>query len=363
MISLYIEFYKGTAVGDDGKRTHIRDFEYLKLYQFEDPKSASEKKNNKENLLLAENILAIRKANYVQGKYGIKNHLKAKRPLLDYFEEKAKQHKSSVNTYDVWTSTLAHLKNNISTSFTFEEVTEEFCKRVRDYFETEAKTKSKKLLSANTKYSYFNKFKACIRGAYKDGYLTHNFAEDLKSFDQADSQREYLTFDELQSLIKTDCKYDVLKNAFIFSCLSGLRWSDCNKLIWAEIRDEGEDVYRVNYRQQKTDAVEYLYISKQTRDIIGDRGKPNERVFKDLSYRMTHNDTLFKWAVSANVYRHITFHSARHTNAVLLLENGADLYTVQKRLGHKIIKTTAIYAKIADSRMRESAYIIPELNF
>ena len=54
---------------------------------------------------------------------------------------------------------------------------------------------------------------------------------------------------------------------------------------------------------------------------------------------------------------------ARHSlNAVCFLENGADLYTVQKRLGHKINRTTQIYAKIADRKMRESAYIIPELN-
>lgn len=65
-------------MGDDGKRTHLRDFEYLKLYQFEKPKLASEKKNNKENLELAESILAIRRADYAQGKYGLKDNTKAK---------------------------------------------------------------------------------------------------------------------------------------------------------------------------------------------------------------------------------------------------------------------------------------------
>ncbi|SJN48192.1 hypothetical protein [Sphingobacterium sp. JB170] len=60
------------AVGDDGKRTHLRDFEYLKLYQFEKPKLASERKNNKENLELAENILAVRKADYAQGNMVLK---------------------------------------------------------------------------------------------------------------------------------------------------------------------------------------------------------------------------------------------------------------------------------------------------
>jgi site-specific recombinase XerD len=55
--------------------------------------------------------------------------------------------------------------------------------------------------------------------------------------------------------------------------------------------------------------------------------------------------------------KHVTFHSARHTNAVLLLENGADIYTVSKRLGHREIRTTAIYAKIVDKKMKEACRI------
>lgn len=363
MISLYIEFYKGMAVRDDGKRTHLRDFEYLKLYQFEKPKLAGEKKNNKENLVLAESILAIRKADYAQGKYGLKNNIKTKRPFLDYFKEKSSDHIKSEKNYGVWTSVQSHLVKIISPNLIFDEVTEDFCKMVRTYFDRDARTKSNLPLSTNSKYTYFNKFKACLKSAFNDGYLTVNLAQKLKSFEQGESQREYLTFEELQKLIITDCKYPVLKNAFLFSCLSGLRWSDCNKLIWSEVREEGNGVYRINFRQQKTDGVEYLYVSKQTVDLLGDRGNPTERVFKGLKYGMTYNNELAKWVLNAGIMRHITFHSGRHTNAVLLLENGADLYTVQKRLGHKVIKTTAIYAKIADAKMRESAHIIPELNF
>jgi len=56
----------------------------------------------------------------------------------------------------------------------------------------------------------------------------------------------------------------------------------------------------------------------------------------------------------AGITKHITFHSARHTNAVLLLENGADIYMVSKRLGHKEIRTTEIYAKIIEVKMKKS---------
>lgn len=359
LISYYIEYYKGSTVGDDGKRIHLRDFEYLKLYFDPYAKTANEKKKNKEDKELAENILAIRKADFAQGKYGIKNPIKAKRRFLDFFLEKSNE--KSGSTRDTWISTFAHLQNIISKNFVFEEINETFCNSVRKYFDKEAKTKSNLFISSNTKYSYFNKFKASLRLAVKEGYLTHNFADDLKSFDMVETQREYLTFEELQKLSDTPCKYPVLKSAFIFACLSGLRWSDCNKLTWSEVREEGDDVYKVNFRQEKTEGVEYLYISKQARDLLGKRGEPYERVFMGLKYSSTNNNELAKWVLLSGTKRHITFHSARHTNAVLLLENGADLYTVQKRLGHKIIRTTQIYAKIADRKMRESAYIIPEL--
>ncbi|WP_425639104.1 tyrosine-type recombinase/integrase [Algoriphagus yeomjeoni] len=362
MISLYIEYYKGSTTDLNGKRSHIRDFEFLKIYLHQVPKDAVERKENKENRKLAEDILSIRQSNYIQGKFEIKNLSKSKRQFLDFFTEKMEEKSNSVKNYGVWQSAYSHLKNCISPNFLFDEIDDNFVKRVKHYFEVEARTKSNLPLSQNSKYSYFNKFKACLRSAFDDGYISINYAARVKAFEQAESQREYLTFEELQALVNTDCKYQVLKKAFIFSCLVGLRWSDINNLVWSEVRDEGKNLFRVNFRQEKTDGVEYLYISKQARDLLGDRKSPKDRVFIGLKYSAVYNNELVRWCNRAGVFKHITFHSARHTNAVLLLENGADLYTVQKRLGHKEIKTTAIYAKIVDQKMRESAQIIPQLN-
>lgn len=307
-------------------------------------------------------MLAIRKAEYVQGKFDLNNTAKSKRTFLAFFEEltEEKQKQDSSNNYGNWFSTLLHLKKIVSSNFSFDEVDENFVKRVRLYFEKEAIPKSNLPLSQNSKYSYFNKFKAAIRKAFEDGYLTINYAAKVKSFEQAERQREYLTFDELQSLAKAECKYPVLKSAFISSCLSGLRWSDINTLVWSEVRDEGE-FSKVNFRQEKTDGVEYLYISKQARELLGGRQDPQDRVFRGLKYGMTYNTELVRWCNRAGVAKHITFHSARHTNAVLLLENGADIYTVSKRLGHRELSTTQIYAKMIDKKNKEAADLIPTL--
>lgn len=360
-LSLYIEYYKGSQLDKDGKRIHIRDFEYLKLYLHQNPKTAAEKKENKDNELLSKQILSIREAEFYQGKFDIKNTSKSKRRFLDYFSEKKEEKVDSPKNYGNWNATLVHLKRCINPNLLFEEIDENFVKRVRNYFEKEAKTKSDTLLSLNSKYSYYNKFKACLRSAFDDGYLSINFASKTKSFEQAESQREYLTHQELQILANTDCKYEVLKRAFIFSCLSGLRWSDINTMVWSEVRDEDNGVSRVNFRQEKTEGVEYLYISTQARGLLGERQHPSERVFKGLKYSAVYNNEIVRWCNRAGISKHITFHSARHTNAVLLLENGADIYTVSKRLGHREIRTTAIYAKIVDQKMKEAANLIPEI--
>jgi len=359
--SLYLEYYKGSTLNLEGKRIHLRDFEYLKLYPHQDPKTAAEKKENKEIDILSEQILSIRKAEYFQGKFDIKNTSKSKRTFLDFFIEKTQEKIDSPKNYGNWTATLIHLKKCISANLTFDEVDENFIKRVRNYFDKEAKTKSDTALSLNSKYSYYNKFKACLRAAFDDGYLSINYASKTKSFEQAESQREYLTHQELQSLANTPCKYEVLKRAFLFSCLAGLRWSDINTMVWSEVRDE-ENISRINFRQEKTDGVEYLYVSNQARELLGERKSPLDRVFIGLKYSAIYNNEIVRWCNRAGISKHITFHSARHTNAVLLLENGADIYTVSKRLGHREIRTTAIYAKIVDQKMKEAANLIPTLH-
>ncbi|SDB26653.1 Site-specific recombinase XerD [Flavobacteriaceae bacterium MAR_2010_188] len=361
-ISLIIDYYKGSEISSEGKRKHIRDRENLKLYLFSEPKNAVERKENKQTMVLAKKILSIREAEYYQGKFDLKNTAKGKRRFLDFFSEKVEERSESAKNYGNWTAAFIHLQRCISANTMFDEIDENFVNRVRKYFDKKAHTKSALPLSLNSKYSYFNKFKASLRAAFDEGYLALNYATKVKSFEQAESQREYLTFQELQILVNTECKYEVLKRAFLFSCLSGLRWSDISAMSWSEVRDE-DNTSRVNFRQKKTDGVEYLYISNQARELLGERHSSDDRVFTGLKYSAVYNNEIVRWCNRAGISKHITFHSARHTNAVLLLENGADIYTVSKRLGHREIRTTQIYAKIIDTKMKEAANCIPVLNF
>ncbi len=358
-ISLYIEYYKGTVIDRNGKMIHNRDFEYLKLYLFVNP-TADQRKQNKENLELAQNILTLRKADYINGKYSIKDREKNKNLFLDYYNKLKEERYESKGNYDNWDAALKHIERYCPPNKALGDINEEFIKGFKRYLSEEATTKSGTPLAQNSKYTYFNKFRAAIREAFNDGYLDKNYVNNVKGFEQGESTREYLTHSELEALVKAECKYPVLKNAFLFSCLTGLRWSDINKMTWSEVRDE-DNGSRIIFKQQKTDGLEYLYISKQARQLLGERNDESDRVFIGLKYGAHFNAQILRWCMNAGITKHITFHSGRHTNAVLLLENGADIYTVSKRLGHKELRTTEIYAKIVDKKMKEAAELIPEL--
>ena len=309
---------------------------------------------------MAENILTIRKADFIKGKYQIKNETKGKITFLDFFRRMKEDRYESNANYGNWDAALKHIENFCSEHIQLKDIDSDFVKNFKKYLDTKAKTKSGTPLSQNSKYTYFNKFRAALREAYTESFIQVNVLKSVKGFEQAGSIREYLTYSELQSMSHAYCKYPVLKSAFIFSCLTGLRWSDIDKLKWSEVRDEDQGA-RIIFRQKKTEGLEYLYISTQARKLLGNRRNPNDKVFKGLKYGAHFNAQILAWCMRAGISKHITFHSARHTNAVLLLENGADIYTVSKRLGHKEIRTTEIYTKIIDEKMKAAANMIPEL--
>jgi len=358
--SLYIEYYKGSSKNENGKREHNRHFEYLKEYILMNPETTDEKRANQETILRAEQILSIRRAEYAQGKYGIKDRSKNKLLFLTYYEKLKEERYESKGNYDNWDAAQNHIESYCKKrNITFEDIDEAFVLGFKKFL-NQTKTKSNTLLSQNSKHTYYNKFKAALRQAFDDGYTSRNFATTVKGFAQGETTREYLTQKELQAMAKAHCKHQILKNAFMFSCLTGLRWSDINKLTWLEVRNE-EEGSRLFFKQKKTAGQEYQYISDQARQLLGKRKKESDRVFQGLKYGAHFNAEILRWCMRAGITKHITFHSARHTHAVLLLENGADIYTVSKVLGHREIRTTQVYAKIVDKKKKEAANLIPKL--
>lgn len=182
-----------------------------------------------------------------------------------------------------------------------------------------------------------------------------NPADHVKGLPQGESKREFLTMEELQKLVKCECEIPLLKKAFVFGCLTGLRWSDIHKLVWSEIQHSEEYGWYIRFKQKKTKGAETLPISDQARELLGGESKPTDKVFDGLKYSAWHNLKLQQWVMKAGIKKNISFHCSRHTYATLQLTLGTDIFTVSKLLGHKDLKTTQVYAKIIDEKKKEAS--------
>ena len=182
----------------------------------------------------------------------------------------------------------------------------------------------------------------------------------VEGFKQDETERAYLTLDEIKKLAATPCKYQFLKDAFLFSCLTGLRKSDIEKLTWGEVQKFG-DYTRIVFKQKKTKGQEYLDIAKQAEQYMGERSADDAKVFPGFKYTSWTLLELRRWVLAAGITKDITFHAGRHTFAVIMLDLGTDIYTVSKLLGHREVATTQIYAKILDKNKQKAVSLIPDI--
>jgi integrase len=355
--SLYLDFYPPIPHPETGKPTRR---EFLGMYLFDNAKSPFDKQHNKETLSLAEQVRQKREnyinkpeiyTNYEKEQLKIKEQ--GEQNFVTYFKRLADKRKAS--NKDNWNAAYNYLETFTKGNLKFADLNEKVCEDFKTYLLTvKSKKSSTATLSQNSAVSYYNKFKATLKQAHKDGYLNSDLNAKIKPIKQAETQRNFLTIEELNSLVKTECLNPLMKRAALFSALTGLRFSDIQKLVWGELEYIEGNGYFIQFKQQKTKGVEMMPIAEQAYSLLGERKEPTDKVFEGLTYSAYENKHLAKWIGLAGITKDITFHCFRHTYATLQLSEGTDIYTVSKMLGHRELKTTQIYAKIIDQTKRDA---------
>ena len=151
--------------------------------------------------------------------------------FIEYFTKLTNKRKAS--NHDNWVSALNYLDTFTNGSLKFADLNQKFLEDFKEYLlTTKSKKSDKTTLSQNSAVSYFNKVKAALKQAYKDGILQYDLNAKVKPIKAAETRREYLTLDELNKLVKTPCNNLLLKRAALFSALTGLRFSDIQKMNW-----------------------------------------------------------------------------------------------------------------------------------
>ncbi|MBO9703192.1 MAG: tyrosine-type recombinase/integrase [Sporocytophaga sp.] len=120
-------------------------------------------------------------------------------------------------------------------------------------------------------------------------------------------------------MAKTDCSVPVLKRAFLFCYLTGLRFSDCEELKWSEVQVSDATGWILRYRQKKTKESETTPLSESAVKLLGEKPEDQtQKVFQGLKY--TQYKKLEVWFTKAGVSKKVHFHISRHSHACLLLQ-------------------------------------------
>ena len=225
----------------------------------------------------------------------------------------------------------------------FKDITYTF---LRD-FEVHLKEKGN---SVNTIAKHLRQLRTLVNEAINQGYIPSDAYPFRKyKIKQAKGRKEFLTPDELKRLenLDVDKKLRHVLDAFLFCCYTGLRYSDFCQLT-------PENIIRVNgkrwlyFKSVKTDVeirlpLHLLFEGKalavlERYDIVTDFAKigPNSEANKHLA----------QLSALARIRKHITYHTARHTCATLLVHQGVPITTVQKLLGHTSVRTTEVYSEV-----------------
>ena len=339
-----------------------REYEFIKEIQPLIPECTKEDRLHNKNVLDA--IIAIqaqRNKEIQNGAAGIKKDRRGDILLSEYLKDHlATLDKLAPSTRKLTALMIAKVLEYGGEKVKLKDVDKEFCRGFVNYLLATDNAYTGKPLTKCTVDNYFTRFTFAMNEAVRGGKIDSNPVHALSATDKVKPEsntREYLTIDEVQRLIDSDCKYSDLKRAFLFSCFCGLRLSDIRALTWGAIEDTGNGKKRVPIVQKKTGETLYLDLSTEAVSWLPVRGGAGDHVFNlGCCSMISHN--VAKWAAAAGITKHVTFHTARHTFATMMLTLGADIYTTSKLLGHTNIQTTQIYAKIIDKKKEEAVNLV-----
>lgn len=342
----------------------VRKQEHLKLY-ITPGNTPAEKKRNRETLMVANSVKAQRILEIQNGRFRFENKEKGKILLVEWMNNLRDEGfgVKSANYLGTMKSTIMHLDNYIGKrKVSLRDVDKNF---VLGFIRYMRKTPTYRgvPLGPESIYTYYITLCIALNKAVQRELIDKNPCDTIPPEDKPkrnESQREYLTMDEIKLLIATECKDIRVKRLFLFSCFTGLRYKDIFNMKWKDLKEIEEGVYQVEIVQQKTKKPITVPLSENALMWLPNRYMDGEenRIFQMPETSCAY-DYLHDWAKKAGITKNVTFHVGRHTYATLLLYYGADLYTVSKLLGHSNVKTTQIYAKVMDESKRKAVNLIP----
>lgn len=375
-ISLYLEYYLGRTEEFDEKTGkvkihHHRKKESLNLYLFAPAKTAAERQMNKETLELATEIRLEKEQKLKADKTGkrLKSSLK-KVNFLDYFQKYIDNYtKKDIRMME---ASLKRFKDFLELEYPHfaiiikpEQMTREMMLAFVRYLEERSYGEGAR--------GYFQRFKKVIKYAVEHDVITKNpCAGIVCKIDEQVLKKDVLSMEEIKALMTTHYQHEnpEIRKAFLFCLYTGIRFCDV-----VELRYKNVDYSNrlLSFEQAKTkghssNSGVFIPLNDGLLSLIGEQPKDeqgklvNDYIFKLPSHTMCLK-ALRRWTARAGITKHITWHCARHSFAVNILNNGANIKTVASLLGHSGLKHTEKYTRAVDSLKEAAINSLPELKF
>lgn len=345
-ISLYLDYYQGYTKNDEGKLKTQRKVEYLKVYLVDNPKNPTERKENEEHLTLAQLIRNNRESDLSHNSEGLIAPFRKKSNFFDYCQAYIDRYQKK----DIRMINMAvdQFKTYVNEQYlTPHQIDQVKITGYRDYLLNK--------YNGETPNSVFARFKKILNAATEEGLFTKNPGEKVTCKVPDGIPKEILTAEEVVKLASAKCGNPEIKRAFLLCLNTGLRFCDVVDLKYKHITNG-----LIKKPQQKTGREVTIDLNPAAIKLIGEHRNPDDSVFNLPSFTGCLK-TLRAWAKRAGIEKKITWHSARHSFATILLMNMTDIKTVGNLLGHSKIEHTQKYTHIVNRLKAQAVNTLPDL--
>lgn len=342
------------------------EYEFLKLYLLSET-SVKVKRENARIMREAEDMVRQRTEEEITVKAEAELAKdKSTMLLVDFCNEVITDYKSrEMNSYKNF-STCSYSLASFRPDARLCDIDRKFINDYSEWLNCEYMSVRKRKLSPKTVFSYHWYLCNLLHQAWRKGYISFNpwsRLETTEKLQEPETQKGFLTIEEVRTLEEAQCPDEWTKCAFLFSCYCGLRISDIEKLRWRDIVKIG-DQWTASVIMKKTSKPFSIPLPAKALQWLPQRGesKNDDLVFRQLKSQPQISKHLRTWAKDAGLQKDITYHMSRHTYGTMLITAGVDIYTASKLMGHSDVRATQVYAKIIDKK-KEDAMALIDLAF
>ena len=392
-VSLYLDYYFGyQKIIDEktGKEKIKKDRkrEFLKLYLWQAPRTQQERQQNKETLEIAKKIRFEKGQQMLENSEGYR--LKKKEEdinfldwMWEYYEKYTKGDKRHIKrAHDVFIDFLIDPKDEFTPKpdWTREQRKEAAAKKAKKAkglkIKPEQITKDKvvafteylqKRFKGEGAHTLFARFKKIIKAAIEDDIMLKNPCTGvIIKIDNGAIKKDILSLEEIDKMWNThyEGESQEIRRGFMFCLYSGLRFCDVIELKYSNV-DYSNRLLKFEQAKTKGHSSASNVVIPLSEALLKLIGEPSEEQTRDsLIFPLpTHNmclKALRHWTKRAGIEKHITWHCARHSFAVNILNNGANIKTVASLLGHSGLKHTEKYTRAVDSLKEAAINSLPD---